>query len=299
MASDRRIRPGLGALSRAGIAVAALCLAASTCAVSAAASAVSWWQPLALHGTDLIAVHAQGALVVVRTSAGMTLRSQDGGATFARVAGDPALIAARSVRSGRDTWAIDAGGRVLHAVGGARLALDPGSPRLGEGADLIAAPASAPGVVLAAATDGTVWRRDPSLGWARALLLLPAGGLGGVPRVTALAAFTRPVTSTVYLGTAGYGVLLSADGGDDWVRADPGLPADVYGLSADSTTRSLYAATSRGLYVHHLQAFPGPAAYRDSALVLRWLGYGAVVLVVVLLAGALLLAWARAQPARG
>jgi hypothetical protein len=40
--------------------------------------------------------------------------------------------------------------------------------------------------------------------------------------VTALAAFTQALSTTVYLGTDGYGVLLTTDGGDDWIRADAG-----------------------------------------------------------------------------
>jgi hypothetical protein len=103
--------------------------------------------------------------------------------------------------------------------------------------------------------------------------------------VTSLAAFTSPVTGAVYMGTAGYGVLLSQDGGDDWIRADPGLPENVLALSADSSARALYAGTDQGLYVHHLQSFPAPPAYRDASLYLRWLGIAIVGLFAV--AGAL------------
>jgi hypothetical protein len=263
-----------------------------------AAAAAPWWVRSGLDGVALSAVAADGAGVVVRTTAGATLRSDDGGGTFAHVPGDPPLSVRPLARSGGDTWTIDSNGAVLHAHGSGALTQDGGAPNLGAGARLIAAPASMPGAVVAVATDGTVWRRKSGSGWARALLLLPAGLVSGVPRVTALAAFTRPLSGAVYLATEGYSVLISADGGDDWIRASPGLPDDVFGLAADSTTMSLYAATSDGLFVHHLRALPSPPAYRDSALVLRWVGIGVVVLATTLLAAALLsrLAGPRSNP---
>ena len=136
---------------------------------------------------------------------------------------------------------------------------DPRSPFLGDLAHLIAAPAALPGVAVAVGSDNHVWRRDASGQWATAFILLPAGGLSGIPRVTSLAAFAQPLTAAVYMGTAGYGVLLSQDGGDDWIRADPGLPENVLGLATDSSARALYAATDQGLFVHHLQALPASA----------------------------------------
>ena len=109
--------------------------------------------------------------------------------------------------------------------------------------------------------------------------------------MTALAAFTQPLSTAVYLGTDDYGVLLTTDGGDDWIRADAGLPENVLSLATDSARRSLYAATGNGLWVHRLQSFPAPPAYHDAALYLRWLGIGAVGLVATVLAiGALGLA---------
>jgi hypothetical protein len=171
---------------------------------------------------------------------------------------------------------------VLTAAAGGQLGPDPGAPFLGASAHLIAAPAALPGVVVAVGSDSHVWRRAPSGRWATAFILLPAGGLSGAPQVTSLAAFTAPITAAVYLGTSGYGVLLTEDGGNDWIRADPGLPENVLGLAADSTAKALYAATDRGLYVHHLQSFPAPPVYHDASLYVRWLGIALVGLLATI-----------------
>jgi hypothetical protein len=271
---------------------AAVSLAAMGANPSASA-AQPWWSPTALTDVSVTAVQMSGAALVVRTGSGTTFRSRDGGRSF--TASSPPGSPAPSVRSGHDLWRIDPAGRVLHASDGHPPTRDPGSPLLGAGARLIAAPAALSGVVVAVATDGTVWRRSGTGSWGRSLLLLPRGITGGVPRVTAVAAFDVPVTATVYVATAGYAVLLSADGGDDWVRAGPGLPDDVFALAADPAARALYAGTERGLFVHHLQPFPSPASYRDAALFARWAGVGAVVLTAALVAGLLLL---RLAPSR-
>jgi photosystem II stability/assembly factor-like uncharacterized protein len=251
-------------------------------------AASSWWTPTNLHGLALTAVSVDPSGILVRTASGATLRSDDGGKSFSTVEGNPPVAPRRTVASGRDTWSIDSSGTVLRAQDGGAAAVDPTAPRLGGGATLIAAPAALPGVVVVVAADGIVWRHNPQSGWARSLMLLPAGIAAWAPRVTGLAAFSRPLTPTVYLSTAGYGVLLSTDGGDDWIRANPGLPDEVAGLVADSATRSLYAATQQGLFVHQLRPLPRAPAYRDAALALRWAGIAAVALVTTLLAAALL-----------
>ena len=180
-------------------------------------------------------------------------------------------------------WRID-NGTVLTATPGGSFSPDPGSPFLGDAAHLIAAPAALPGVAVAVGSDNHVWRRAPSGGWATSFVLLPAGGIAGIPRVTALAAFTRPLSAAVYMGTAGYGVLMSEDGGDDWIRADPGLPENVLGLATDVPARALYAATDQGLFVHHLQALPRPPAYADTQLYQKWLEIALVALAAALAA---------------
>jgi hypothetical protein len=133
--------------------------------------------------------------------------------------------------------------------------------------------------VVTVATDGTVWRRGQDGDWKRALLLLPQSLAQGVPRITSLTAFAKPLTASVYLGTDGYAVLDSTNGGDDWIRAGPGLPDAVYALTTDPAMQSLYAGTSDGLWVHALQKLPAPPAYQDAALVWRWLGIGAITLI--------------------
>src|SRR5207248_8496418 len=128
------------------------------------------------------------ATVIVRTTSGLTLRSVDAGHTFIPVPGNPQVSSVAEARSGQDTWRIDAHGIVLHARTTGPFSPDPGSPQLGAGAHLIAAPAALTGVVVAVAQDGAVWRRGGDGRWARALLLLPAGIAGGVPAVTGVAA---------------------------------------------------------------------------------------------------------------
>ncbi len=196
------------------------------------------------------------------------------------------------VAIGAERWEIDSGGRVVHASNVAQRKApvpDSGAPDLGAGADLIASPGALPGVVVAVSADGTVWRRGQDGDWKQALLLLPASIVQGVPRITSVTAFTTPLSDAIYLGTDGYAVLVSTDGGDDWIRAGPGLPDSVYSLSADALSANplrgaVYAGTSNGLWEHELQALPAPPAYPDAQLVWRWIGIGAITLVASLAA---------------
>jgi hypothetical protein len=261
-------------------------------------AAVAWWSPVALRGVSITRVSAIGDTIMVRTGAGAMLTSSDSGKTFAPATGNESFPPTGTVTVGNQVWSIDSGGQVLHdsdAAGNGVSTPDPGAPHLGAGADLIAAPAALPGVVVAVATDGTVWRRGQDGDWKQALLLLPQSLLRGVPRITSLNAFASPLSDAIYLGTDSYGVLISTDGGDDWIRAGAGLPDAVYSLSADSARHAVYAGTSDGLWVHVLQQLPAPPAYRDAALVWRWLGIGAVTLVAAALT---LLGMVRLVPRR-
>src|SRR5579864_1753928 len=269
---------------RAALVAAAAAMLAALVSPAPAAAAGAWWSPAGLQGTSLTGVAVTGSTITVRTAAGITMRSTDRGAHFIAVPGNPALPLLGTVASAGSRWTVDPAGHVLVSVNGGAAKPDPAAPDLGAGADLIAAPAAAPGVVVAVATDSTVWRRGQDGGWQRALLLLPQSLVQGSPRVTAVTAFTQPLSTTVYLGTDGYAVLDSTDGGDDWIRAGPGLPDSVSALVADPATRSVYAGTSDGLWVHVLQALPSPPAYHDAALVWRWVGIGAVTLIASLLA---------------
>jgi hypothetical protein len=240
-------------------------------------AATPWWEPLGFSGHRVTGVIAEPGLMVVTAASGV-YTSGDNGKSFQPIA--PGRHLALPAPAGPTVWQIDSG-TVLTAPAGHALAPDPRAPFLGTTAHLIAAPAAVAGVVVAVGSDNHVWRRAPSGQWATSFILLPAGGLSGPPQVTALAAFTSPVTTAVYMGTGAYGVLLSQDGGDDWIRADPGLPENVLALAADSSARALYAATDQGLFVHHLQSFPAPPVYRDTSLYVRWLGIAIVALLAV------------------
>ncbi|MFZ0181443.1 MAG: hypothetical protein WAL84_16480 [Candidatus Dormiibacterota bacterium] len=295
MGSERRRR----AITPAAAVVVALIALLSVSATARAASA--WWNPVALRGVAVTRVSAIGDTITVRTGSGATLMSMDGGKAFTPAPAGTTFPPTNVVAIGAERWEIDSGGRVVHVSNVAQRNApvpDPGSPDLGPGADLIASPAALPGVVVAVSTDGTVWRRGQDGDWKQALLLLPASIVQGVPRITSVSAFTAttpPLSDAIYLGTDGYAVLVSTDGGDDWIRAGPGLPDSVYSLSADSARKAVYAGTSDGLWEHVLQSFPAPPAYKDAALVWRWIGIGAITLVASLAA---LLGMTRLVPGR-
>ncbi len=261
-------------------------------------AASAWWTPVALSGVAVTKVFATGDTIMVRTGTGATLSSTDAGRTFAPVQGDATFPPTGTVIIGNTGWSIGSDHRVSHdddLAGKGAVITNSGSPDLGAGADLLAAPAALPGVVVAVSTNGTVWRRGQDGDWKQALLLLPQSLVQGVPKVTSVTAFTKPLSDAIYLGTDGYAVLISTDGGDDWIRAGPGLPDSVFALSADSARHAVYAGTSDGLWVHVLQQLPSPPAYQDAALVWRWLGIGAVTLVAAALT---LLGLLRLMPRR-
>lgn len=255
-----------------------------------ARATTAWWQPLAFAGVRISAVSAAQGRLIVDTPGGRLVSTNQGGAFTATTdTPSPPL----PVLSAGTTWDIRDGTVLAGAGSGAAEHPDPGAPHLGTGAHLLAAPAAAPGTVIAVGSDNHVWRRTPSGSWSTAFIPLPAGGLSSAPRITALAAFTQPLTTAVYMGVDGYGVLITQDGGDDWIRADPGLPENVLSLATDPAAKALYAATDQGLYVHHLQSFPAPPVYLDSQLYLRWLGIAAVALAATIAA---LLALRRLLP---
>jgi len=254
-------------------------LAAAPAAASGPDRDEPWWVPVGLRGGAVAAVHADGDRIDV-VSGGREVLSGDAGRHF-RDAGPARPVDTRCAEavSGTDRWLL-CGGHVLHAgLSTGPPVIDPTSPDLGPSARLIAAPAALPGVVVAVAADGTVWRRTAASAWGLSLLLLPQSLVSGPPRITAAVAFSAPLTDAVYLSSDGYGVLESTDGGDDWIRVDvAGLPGRVFALATDAGARAVYAGTSDGLWVHHLRAVPAPPAYPVTELRWRWLGTALVSL---------------------
>jgi hypothetical protein len=259
-------------------------------AATPAQAAGPWWQLVAFSGRSVSRVAVvQGEVTALVGGAAMVETA--GGFVATAVPPPPAP---GQVTTGPRTWSISPSGEVLLSEAGAAPRRDPGSPELGPGAHLIAAPLAAPGFVVAVSTGGTVWRRDPSGGWAVSLALLPSTLITGTPAVTSIAGFnTDAVSAVVYLGTAGYGTLLTSDGGSDWVRADPGLPDDVLSLTADPSgaAPAIWAGTGDGLYVHRLEAIPGIPNYSGGSLTGKWLTTIALCLGVIVLAGLALVVW--------
>jgi hypothetical protein len=292
-------RRGFGRRRLRGLLLAgALSLLGLLAPAASARAASPWWQLAAFPGRAVTRVTYAGGRVVAEVG-GTAMAQTRGGFTPAATPPAPPP----RVTVGSTTWSIDAQGRILVSVGGGPARVDAGSPGLGAGAHLIAAPRAAPGVVLAVSTAGVVWSRATSGTWSVSLVLLPRTLITGTPAITSLAAFSQSTQSAVvYLGTAGYGTLLTDDGGSDWTRASPGLPTDVLSLTADPRGEgSIWAGTSGGLYVHHLQALPTIPAYAGGSLTGRWLLTALVCALVAAAAGAALTVWSRRRgvpPAR-
>ncbi|HEV7678254.1 MAG TPA: hypothetical protein VGQ42_06770 [Candidatus Dormibacteraeota bacterium] len=236
-----------------------------------------WWVRVDFSGWRVTAVRASGGHIVVALQGSAAQESTDGGRSWRLTpdasALEPPPTSPWQVRGGR-IGVLDSAG-TWHADPGAPAV----SPQRTAGHSRIAAPASLPGVVVAVDSDNVVWRRGADGKWARALLLLPDHIGTGVPPVAGLAAFgDQAVSNTVYMATDGYSVLLTLDGGDDWIRANAGLPDHVLAITTDASQRAVYAGTDDGLWVHHLQALPSPPVYPDAALRWRWAGIAAVSL---------------------
>jgi hypothetical protein len=189
-----------------------------------------------------------------------------------------------SADGGRTVQRLDSDGPPPNAGAGCSTLLDPPTPLV-----ICAAPGALPGAVVGVAPDGTVWRRTRDGAWGRSLLLLPAGGIRGIPAITSITAFRdASAGAAVYLGTDGYSVLETTDGGDDWLRADPGLPGRVLAVAADANRGSVYAGTDDGLWVHHVRRIPAPPLYAAAELSRdRWAA--AAVSLLAVAGGAMLL----------
>jgi hypothetical protein len=276
MASERMARR---ATAWAGLAAAAVALLAAP--LTARAQAEPWWVPVGLRGHAVSAVRVELGRLAVDVEGLGQMQSADAGATWQPIFERHGLVAPPPVPG---DWQVCAG-RAGHVTASGACQPDPGSPQLAApgtaGHQPLAALPDSSGRVVALGSDGVVWRRAADGTWARALLLLNQDALHGPPRVTGIASFTAPLTTAVYLATDGYSVLESTDGGDDWIRANPGLPDGVLAVTTDDARRAVYAATRDGLWVHHLQATPAPPVYAAQDLTWRWLATAGVCLAAV------------------
>jgi hypothetical protein len=254
MGSERiRRRSGAAAIALASAVVLAVAVASVPPRGAIAAAAEPWWVPVGLRGQAVTGVVPAGPGLLVRVGGQVRCVAVPGGPAAPACSGGLDRTGAPA-----GEWSLR-GGRVVRRRPGQPAEVDPAGPELGASARLLAAPAALPGVVV------------------------------GVPRVTGLAAFdTSTPTTAVYLGTDGYAVLVSTDGGDDWFRAAPGLPAGVLALATDGAARAVYAGTRDGVWVHHLQALPAPPVYPQQALLSRWLVIAALAAAATVAALAVL-----------
>jgi len=197
-------------------------------------------------------------------------------------AGEPFVV----VASNGELLFLGTNGRLHPSVGAPRLGTHPVVVELGDG------------VLLAGGRSGLVWGLFRS-GWQPVLQLLPYGGIGGVPALTAM---ISDGPTAAYLGTYGFGTMLTPDGGYTWYRAAPPV-ADVVGLAtlgpvfAARPRGVVVAATPGGLFLHRLQALPGPPSYRGASLEGQILGTAGVTVVTAALA-ILLMWWPRRRERR-
>jgi hypothetical protein len=268
-------------------------------------AAGSWWQMVAFPGQVVSRVAVSGGRVLAVVDGRLMVQTASGFVAAPSSIAPPTPQPSVTVRHGGHsaTWSITSDGALRVSRDAAPARPDPGSPDLGAGAHLLAVPLAVPpgaalgSVVVAVSSGGVVWRRAPSGSWGVSLVLLPRTLVTGTPAVTSVAAFSASHQSgVVYLGTAGYGTLLSSDGGDDWTRASPGLPSDVTSLAADPAGQgSVWAATQDGLYVHRLQPIPQIPSYSGGSLTAKWLITVAIAAAVTLAAAVALRFWFERQ----
>jgi photosystem II stability/assembly factor-like uncharacterized protein len=269
MASERTARRA----AWAGLAAAATLLLAP---LAVQAQSQPWWAPVAFAGHTVSAVRVESGQLAVDVAGLRQMQSGDAGTTWQPIFERHGLVAAPPAVG---AWQV-CDGRAGHVDAAGACHPDPGSPRLVAptlaGHSPLAALPDGSGRLVAVDDQGVIWRRAADGGWARALLLLNQDALHGPPNVTGIAAFTAPLTDAAYLATDGYSVLLTTDGGDDWIRANPGLPDGVLAITTDDAHSAVYAATRDGLWVHHPQPTPAPPVYAPQDLTWRWLATAGV-----------------------
>jgi hypothetical protein len=239
------------------------------------------------------------AMVVAATSAGIfwgTLGSPLSHRIVAGRGADPIELTA-PVAAGQPFWVVAANGNLLRLGRDGELLLSSqGAPHLGTHPVLVEL---GDGVVLAGGRSGLIWGLYQG-GWQPVFQLLPYGGIGGVPDLTAM---ISDGPTAAYLATAGFGTLLTPDGGYTWYRAAPAA-ADVQALAtigpvfASRPSGLVVAATPQGLFLHHLQALPAPPTYQGASLKGQILGTAGVTVGAAALA-ILGLWWLRRRARRG
>ncbi len=169
------------------------------------------------------------------------------------------------------------------------LRRSPGSPRLGAHAAMAEL---GDGTILAGDQAGLIYAHYRS-GWTPVFQILPYGGLGGVPHLTAVLGVGP---AAAYVATAGFGTLLTPDGGYSWYRATPPTAGgQVVALAAlgpvyaRSPAGLVLAAGPADLYLHRLQTLPGPPTYRGASQTAQLLATAAVTAAAAL--GVILAMW--------
>jgi hypothetical protein len=152
------------------------------------------------------------------------------------------------------------------------------------------------GVILVGQPGGLIWRGAGGI-WSRAFQILPYGGLGGVPAVTAL---VSDGSTSAYVATDGFGTLLTPDGGFSWYRAPPSdgaiLALATVGPVFSSRAHGFVVALSPGrVFLHRLQLLPEPPSYTPTSETAELVGTAAVTLASVLLVVLLLWLLTRRQ----
>ncbi|HVB13929.1 MAG TPA: hypothetical protein VNH38_04130 [Candidatus Dormibacteraeota bacterium] len=239
-----------------------------------------------------LALAADGpTLLAVATSRGL-FSGQLGSRLNQVAAGDGQAVIAPS-RPGW-AWAALIGGRIWTRSSGGGWARAPDAPPLDPQTRAIAELGS--GAILVGEPGGLVWRGSRGR-WDQSFQVLPYGGLGGVPKLTSLVA---DGANSAYLGTEGFGTLLTPDGGYTWYRA---APADGL-ISALATVGPVFATHAHGLvvalsphgvFLHHLQALPQPPTYTVSGATAELAGTAGVTLAAALLVTLLLWYLTRRQ----
>lgn len=235
------------------------------------------------------ALALQGGELVVASSKGI-FSGRLGGGMRRTVLGSALAVVAPP--RGRLEWLALVGGRLWVSPSGRRFLPAAGSPRFTATTSLLTELGS--GTALVAEPQGLVWQGTGRT-WQRVFQVLPYGGFGGVPRLTGL---VSDGASSAYLGTNGFGTLLTPDGGYSWYRASPPDP-HLLGLAvlgpvfARRPSGLVLGLTSETTYGHRLQGLPAPPVYAPRTALFELLGEAAVTVLAAALVLLALGLWGR------